>query len=217
MYSAEKQIKDFFDLAGEEYEDSRYSFMRRLRAKSVKNELITGFVLDVGCNCGRLLKEYISDQSFVGIDLSHLCLQNAAKHCPGHYVNASASALPFKNSTFDCVVSSETLYYLNDELSFLNKVINIIKPGGKLVIVSSNQLYYNLGKRLGVILKLIPKDINQKTYKMRDLIKFLNDAGFINIKGRGAGVIPFKGFEFLDRTMLKRFGFIFVVTGTRPL
>lgn len=212
----EYEVRCFFDKAGEEYENLRYPYMRALRARAINKELDAEPILDIGCNCGHLVSEYISGQKFVGMDISLPCLKKANIKQKRDFINASASALPFKEKIFGSVVCSEVLYYLEDPLNFLKSAFHLLVPGGKLIVLSSNRLYCRIGSLLGVLLKLRPKDINEKTYYHSQIITFLEQAGFININWYGKGVLPVRGFEFLDNTFLKMFGFVLVVTGQRP-
>lgn len=212
----ECEVKNFFDSAGEDYENSRYPYIRTVRAKAINEELSGKLILDVGCNCGHLICEYLSGQKLVGIDLSLKCLKIASIKCKGSFINASAAALPFKEKVFNSIVCSEVLYYLKYPGDFLENAYRLLIPGGKLIVLSSNQLYHKLGSWFGVLLKLRPKDINEKTYYRSKIVSFLRGAGFININCCSKGALPVRGFEFLDRTFLNRFGFIHVVTGRRP-
>lgn len=212
----EYEVKYFFDNAGENYENLRYPYIRTIKARAINKELTGGLILDVGCNCGHLAREYILRQKFVGMDLSFSCLKIASIKCNGSFVNASAAALPFKEKVFSSIVCSEVLYYLVYPLDFLKNACRLLIPGGKLIVLSSNQLYYRLGRWLGVLLKLRPKDINKRTYYRGKIVSLLREAGFIDINWHSKGVLPVRGFEFLDRTLLNRLGFIHVVTGRRP-
>lgn len=212
----EYEVKCFFDSAGEDYENLRYSYMRAIRARAIREELSGELILDVGCNCGHLACEYLSGRKLVGIDISLSCLKIANIKCKGSFINASASALPFREKIFSSIVCSETLYYLKYPRDFLENAYHLLIPGGKLIVLSSNQLYYRLGRCLGVLLQLRPRDINERTYYRSKIVSLLGAAGFININWCSKGVLPVRGFEFLDRTFLNRIGFIHVVTGRRP-
>lgn len=209
----ECEVKQFFDMAGEDYENLRYPYMREIRAEAVRKELRGGLILDVGCNCGHLAGEYLSGQKLVGIDISLSCLKKANARCKGSFINASAQSLPFREKSFSSIVCSEALYYLKYPGVFLKDAYRLLIPGGKIIVLSSNQLYYNAGRWLGVLLKLRPKDINERAYYRGEIAGLLKASGFINIACYSKGVFPVRGFEFLDRTILNRLGFIHVVTG----
>lgn len=209
----EKDIALFFDNAGSGYEDSRYKYMRELRGRAIRSELSGQLVLDVGCNCGQLIQEYNNGEYVVAVDLSLGSLFEAKKIANVHYVNASASALPVKQEMFDSVICSETLYYLQNPLQFLADTRHSLKLGGKLIIVNSNKLYFRVGKLFGPLLGLTPEDINEKTYSAHEVEQMLVQSGFKGVKTKGFGIVPLKGFEFLERNIFKGLGFVLLICG----
>ena len=212
----EDEVKAFFGKVGKQYEGSRYNYIRHLRGINIKKELGEGSVLDIGVNCGHLAAEYLISQRFVGIDISYNCLLEARLMVKGTAVNASALNLPIKDSIFDYVVCSEVLYYLHDANILLQEAFRVLKAGGKLIVVSSNQMYFKLGKQLGSLLGLVPKDINERTFYPGQIVRMLKQNRFKYVKVRGYGVIPFKGFRFLDRTFLEKMAIGQISTAIKP-
>lgn len=215
---AENQIADFFDEAGHGYEESRYSFMFDSRVSLIRSAIPKGGnLLDVGCNCGHIMKAYLSEQTATGIDLSAKCISFAKSLIPdAQFLQMSASQLRFENESFDTVVCSEVIYYLDNPQSFVNKVFQLLRPKGIFLVLGSNRLYYSLGKLLGPFLGLTPKDINPTSYYGSELKSFLTKAGFKNVQRSGHCVVPIKGFQFLDVPPLYGLGFIQRVVGTKP-
>ena len=212
---SEKKITSFFDKEAKGYEDSRYSFMTNLRSKIIREQLSAGLVLDVGCNCGHLIRDYITNQKVIGIDLSLESMKAAIDINNLDLVQASAINLPFRDELFDFIVCSESLYYFEKPELFIESAMRKLKKGGKLIIISSNQLYYKIGKLVGPFLGLTPKDINEKTFYPTEIIKMLKDNNYINISNQGYAVIPMPWFSFLDRTFLNRFGLIHLISGLK--
>lgn len=209
----EKDIALFFDKAGAGYEDSRYQYMRHLRGRAIRNELQGQIILDVGCNCGQLIEAYHQGGDVVALDISFGSLYQAKKINRVHYVNASASALPVKNGVFDTVICSEALYYLQNPLQFLADAFSSLKSGGKIIILTSNKLYFRIGKLIGPLMGLTPDDINEKTFSADEVEMMLIETGYQRIKTKGFGVVPVKGFEFLDREIFKGLGFVLSICG----
>jgi len=66
-----------------------------------------GRTLDLGCGTGRSLRLFPSEAHPVGLDPSADALRRARRRAPEiSLVRASVQALPFRNGTFDTVVSS---------------------------------------------------------------------------------------------------------------
>ncbi|MCC6236258.1 MAG: class I SAM-dependent methyltransferase [Dehalococcoidia bacterium] len=98
-------------------------------------------VLDVGCGAGsalRLLDERVQfEHPPVGVDFSSVAIRNARASAqsadrPPEFVRASALALPFRDGTFDLMVSSYLVRHLDDEemRTFLLEVRRVLAPGG---------------------------------------------------------------------------------------
>lgn len=72
-------------------------------------------VLDVGCAKGFMLRDLRllhPHLQVVGVDVSRYALKNAHPDVSGFLVEASADALPFKDASFDLVLSINTIHNL---------------------------------------------------------------------------------------------------------
>lgn len=47
-------------------------------------------------------------------------------------VRGDATRLPFDDSTFDCIVTSEVLEHIHDDTSAINEFVRVLRPGGTL-------------------------------------------------------------------------------------
>lgn len=101
--------------------------------------------LDVGCGGGKTvdkLCQRVGSGKVYGIDYAELCVKKAQKL---NYRNllcqkadirqASVSALPFDNDSFDLVTAVETYYFWPDKAHDLGEIRRVVKPGGKLLLV----------------------------------------------------------------------------------
>lgn len=109
-------------------------------------DIENGFrVLDVGCGGGRTVDKLcrrVGSGKVYGIDYSELCVKKAQKL---NYRNilcqkadirqASVSALPFDNDSFDLVTAVETYYFWPDKAHDLAEVRRVVKPGGRVLLV----------------------------------------------------------------------------------
>lgn len=72
-------------------------------------------ILDVGCAKGFLVKDFMLEEPSIevyGLDISEYALFNCEPEVVGRLHLGSAVNLPFPNSSFDCVVSINTLHNL---------------------------------------------------------------------------------------------------------
>lgn len=97
-------------------------------------------IADVGCGNGWLANSLLNmDRTVFSIDISFKNVQKVIEKFPSenHFgIVADAYYLPFKDSIFDCVVASEVIEHLNDPVNFVNELIRIVKPKGKIILTT---------------------------------------------------------------------------------
>lgn len=101
-------------------------------------------VLDLGCGTGYGTHE-LSTKAYesVGIDI----WKNGIRHCHREYgkknsfLVASGNSLPFKNDSFDLVVSFQVIEHIhpNAVLNYLEEIERILKYGGILIVSTPNK------------------------------------------------------------------------------
>jgi SAM-dependent methyltransferase len=100
-------------------------------------------VLDIGCGCG--LDSFVSalqagpEGLVVGIDLTAEMLEWArnakmgALRGPLHFQEGSAEELPFKDASFDLVISNGVLNLVPDKESAFREIARVLHPEGTFV------------------------------------------------------------------------------------
>jgi SAM-dependent methyltransferase len=95
-------------------------------------------VLDAGCGTGGLIRRLSPRHPswrWTGVDLEPLAVGLARERTAGADIRqASVTALPFGDATFDAVVSADVLYHVDDDEAALREFFRVLRPGGKLVI-----------------------------------------------------------------------------------
>lgn len=103
-----------------------------------------GIIADIGCGGGRCIKliSKMSDAGIFGVDYSPLCVKKAAaknkreiKRGRIKIYEASVEALPFDNSSIDCAVSVESVYFWNDPDAAFSEIKRVLKPGGSFNVI----------------------------------------------------------------------------------
>ena len=91
--------------------------------------------LDIGTGTGNLtagLIKRFQNAKIYGCDLAGSMLEEARKKTgeKGIFSTADAELLPYKNNSFELVVSSFTFQWLNDWDRAMNEIKKVLKPGG---------------------------------------------------------------------------------------
>lgn len=104
-------------------------------------------VLEVACGRGGFVRELVHNGAYVtGCDLSLAALRigrekplRAGLNGDGRgLVQGDAQKLPFADSSFDLVISCETIEHVPDAQSALREMYRVTRPGGRLFLTTPN-------------------------------------------------------------------------------
>lgn len=125
------------------------------RIKAIRRSLV-GYsftkVLDAGCGdgeIGKLLKEQLNIDVY-GIDISRKGVALAKQKGLHAKVADMSVRIPYKNNTFDLVISSATIEHVINPDIFLQEVYRVLKPNG-IVLVSTPNLSFWLNRIIFMI------------------------------------------------------------------
>ena len=118
----ESQVKDFYNENYQKFVD--------LMSENCK-------VLDAGCGNGKNMI-YIKNKfiEVVGIDFSEKLIE-ICKNKSLNVINADIRNLPFKDNSFNFVMSIAVIHHLSceeDRYKSINEMLRVCKPGGKVLI-----------------------------------------------------------------------------------
>ena len=96
-------------------------------------------VLDAGCGTGGLIRRLAPRHTawrWIGVDLEPVACALARERAgaAAEIHEASVTALPFGDATFDAVVSADVLYHVDDDAAALREFFRVLRPGGVAVI-----------------------------------------------------------------------------------
>ena len=162
----------------------------RLKFITANQSLKNQSILDVGCG-GGLLTESLAKAGakMTGIDLATDSIQVAKEHSLNENLNIDYQAICIEefqkkqSSKFDAIVCMELLEHLEDPESFIETMVKVLKPGGKLFLSTVNRnmksyLYAIMAAEY--ILKLLPKGTHDyhQFIKPSEMIKVMNRMNF---------------------------------------
>jgi ubiquinone/menaquinone biosynthesis C-methylase UbiE len=136
--------------------------------------------LEIGCGLG-----YFSNKAFkmgakvTGIDIGPKLVVINKKLTPkGNFLVASASKLPFKDSSFDIVLSTEVIEHVDNQDKAIKEMFRVLKGGGTLVITTPNRIFKPLFDLLSLI-RVRPYHGNENWYYPWELKQKLQKYGLI--------------------------------------
>jgi ubiquinone/menaquinone biosynthesis C-methylase UbiE len=132
-----KNNRAYYDEFSTRYEDARHAgyhaLIDKLEVDVVRRYGAGARVLEAGCGTGLILSEVASFASMAaGIDLSQGMLQKAAsRELP--VANASITALPFADDSFDVCYSFKVLAHVEAISTALAEMARVVRPGGHVL------------------------------------------------------------------------------------
>jgi SAM-dependent methyltransferase len=159
-------------------------------------------VLDVACGPGNFTRDFariVGDAGLVvGLDASPTMLARAVRDTPSAaapngnigYVRASATALPFRDASFDAVCCFAALHMMDEPFVALDEMTRVLTPGGRIAILTSCRTRTAparawdgfVGGRLGM-----------RMFEREEITSALSERGFSPVRRRVAGLAQFVG------------------------
>jgi len=151
-------------------------------------------VLDVACGPGNFTRDFAavaSEGLLVGLDASASMLEVAVRETGDEnavYVRGDASALPFRDASFDAVCCFAALYLIEEPLRALSEIVRVLAPGGRVALLSSCNRG-PLPARLSNA--LVHRLSGVRVFGRDELTGALAEAGMTGIEQRVAGLAQF--------------------------
>ena len=154
------------------------------RAIGLKSGML---MLDAGCGSGRHLCEAfrMPGVQVAGADLNWVDLCKAKgflslmdREKQGNWIVTRADIvhLPYPDSSFDVVISSEVLEHILDGKAAVVELVRVLKPGGDLVVTVPRYLPERICWALSAAYHCEPGG-HIRIYKKEELMRLLEDAG----------------------------------------
>ena len=157
-------------------------------------------VLDVGCGNGYTCGEFLRlGCTVVGVDLSEQgIVQARAAHPEGRFEVLAADDLLLQNlceAPFDLVVSTEVVEHLYDPRSYAMGCFHALRPGGRFICTTPyhgyfKNLFISFAGKWDAHANPLWDGGHIKLWSRRTLSQLLIEAGFQDLRFRGAGRLP---------------------------
>lgn len=147
---------------------------RFVKPKFIKNKT----VLDVGCGFGwaELLFSKHHPKKMIGMDYSEECLSIARKfkHPSYSFKVGNALELPFKDNTFDTVMTWEVLEHIpkHTEERMFSELYRVLKPGGHLFLSTQHRSFFS------TVLDPAWWLVGHRHYSQNNIREFAKKSGF---------------------------------------
>jgi SAM-dependent methyltransferase len=159
-------------------------------------------VLDVACGPGNFVREFSRlvgpSGVAVGVDASPTMLARAVGDTPAArspngnvaYVRADATAMPFRDASFDAVCCFAALHLFAEPLQALDEFRRVLTPGGRLGIFTSCRTQSPPARawdaRIGAL-------SGMRMFERDEITGALEERGFSPVQRRIAGLTQFVG------------------------
>jgi methionine biosynthesis protein MetW len=160
-------------------ETNYFNLERQIFKNAITNKGIK--ILDIGCGTGALGAYFKNEQQceVYGIEINESAYLEASKNL-NHVLKANVEIidLPFEDNFFDVIILGDVLEHLISPVDTINKLLNVLKPEGKIYITVPNIRYWR------VILDLTFKDDwEYKSWGILDYthLRFFTKRSIINL------------------------------------
>jgi 2-polyprenyl-3-methyl-5-hydroxy-6-metoxy-1,4-benzoquinol methylase len=120
-----------------EWKDKRHEAVLRAVRSVAANRLR---ILDVGCGPGWYTSKLAAFGEVTGIDLSEEAINMARSRYPDiQFIAGNVYDYSLPSGHFDIAISQEVIDHVEDSSTFVERVAEVLKPGGHLVLSCTNR------------------------------------------------------------------------------
>jgi SAM-dependent methyltransferase len=218
------QVARIFEDAAETYDarSNPYTMRRRAEALAARAE---GVTLEVGGGTAAVLQSMTDRSRSFHSDIAHPMCRVARSKVRRPSACFDAEQIPLADCSVDTVVSAEMIYYLRRPQRMASEAFRILRPGGLLIVSTTNPVMTLLERGRSVLRKIgVPgmffDDGSPRFPSLTRLNKLLSNAGFRVESTQGIVSLPFQFCHLLnrvlERTPLHRFGLFLIIAARKP-
>lgn len=133
-----KEFAERFDSVAEKYDSILNPYAVFRRYNEIK-KFVKGKCLEIGSGTGIAVSYTDGKNNYVLSDISFKMCNASKKKYKSKVICCDAEKLPFADNSFETIVSSEVIHYLNSSENFIKEANRVLKNHGLLVISAANQ------------------------------------------------------------------------------
>lgn len=183
------EIADEFDLIM-----NKYDLNKRLKIifKDLINKQIAGCkLLDAGCGTGNFSREaIIKGAKVISMDISSRLIKITHNKCHNKVVRGDVLNLPFKNDSFDIVLSTEVIEHTLNPGKAIAEMARVLKRNGILILTTPNKVWYP-AIYLATKLKLRPYEGVENWISPNEAKRNIINSGLYIEKSYGFNLFPY--------------------------
>ena len=157
-------------------------------------------VLDVACGPGNFTRGFARTVgprpgSRVGIDASPTMLERGGEELRRAAVRnlalirGDATALPFRDASFDATCCFAALHLFSDPFAALDEMTRVLRPGGRIALMTSVRRELTLRP----LKPVIERASGMRLFEGDEIVGALEERGFSGIHRRLSGLVQFVG------------------------
>ena len=154
-----------------------------LVADFASRNLVGKKILELGCGSGGRTKLFYNVSQVIGVDIMDWVSVERKRNF-GFFL-ADATKLPFRNESFDAVVSFDAIEHISDDKQFVTEAFRVCKKRGHVVLGTPNRLRLSnrlrclLGKKMVYPCCLGPNCVHVREYTQEQFTSLCKNVGFV--------------------------------------
>ena len=182
-YTKDAEAFDYFSRPANRSLQVEENIVRRQILRKIPKD--ANCILDVGCGSAWLSRELTKKgKKVISLDISLINTRKAIKQTPASNhaaVVADVFHLPFAENSIDCIVASEIMEHLYDPFLFIQKLLSILKPGGRLILSTpyNEQIEYSLCVHCN---RITPRNAHLHSFNKKKMIQMTEKLKTKNVK-----------------------------------
>ena len=213
-----------FDDAAASYEESSNPYTLGRRADTLA-ALVQGRSLELGGGTAAVTSRLADRSRAIHSDIAPaMCrIAHSKVGCPS--VCFDAQWIPIADASIDTAIASEMIYYLSEPERFVREAYRVLRPGGKLLMSTTNPAAAILDRGRACLRRLgfrgmFFDDGSPRFLRLRDVKDMLQHAGFVVERTWNILPLPFAALDrlnrLLERTPIARWGLFMMIAARKP-